>query len=668
MLNLSNMSTKGKLYFLTVSLLVGLGVASTISYMATQNFIRLSAQMYDDSVIGLQNSCNAGIAAQRMRFLSKVITDETLISTSRVSLEEVEDALKQEDKAFAAYEKIITADDDRQNFTATLQQREKFDHFIQKAMEMVRNGQIKEANAYVNANKELGKEYSKALSAITEWNTHHAKELNEQFDELAQSAITNIILILIFVVLFGLIAAYVIVRQIEQALSKIQTGLISFFRFINRETDKAELTNIDSKDEFGQIAIVMNDNIKKVEVNLITDKQFMDDVKAVMHRVENGWFSQHIQANTDNRGLIELKTIVNNALNNLRANFVTMNSLLEEYCNYDYRRELKIDNIERNGVFDTLTIDINKLRDAINTMLTTSLQNGIDLQADAGNLKQVVESLSTASNEQAASLEETAAAMEEMTSNVQNNAQKANDMASMAAQTDASAKEGAVLAQRTATAMTEIQIATNSINNAVSIIENIAFQTNILSLNAAVEAATAGDAGKGFAVVAQEVRNLANRSADAAKEIKAMAEQAAAKSNEGMNIATELTRGFEVIAGKIEQTTMLVQDVSNASREQMQGIGQINTAVTQLDQMTQENAKIAAEADSIANVTIDKAIAMVEDASSKNFVGKNEIQRGRMAAKPQQRSAPRASTFVSSKKSAPAKTAKHGNADVWESF
>ncbi|MDP3292256.1 MAG: methyl-accepting chemotaxis protein, partial [Sulfuricurvum sp.] len=251
---------------------------------------------------------------------------------------------------------------------------------------------------------------------------------------------------------------------------------------------------------------------------------------------------------------------------------------------------------------------------------------------------------------------------------------KANDMASMAAQTDASAKEGAELAQRTATAMTEIQVATNSINNAVAIIENIAFQTNILSLNAAVEAATAGDAGKGFAVVAQEVRNLANRSADAAKEIKAMAEQAATKSNEGMSIATELTRGFEVIAGKIEQTTMLVQDVSNASREQMQGIGQINTAVTQLDQMTQENAKIAAEADAIANATIDKASAMVADASSKNFVGKHEIQaqvntHKTATHKPTTRPMVKPSAPLSRPASpAPKPSVKSSNDDVWESF
>ncbi|MCX6076769.1 MAG: methyl-accepting chemotaxis protein, partial [Campylobacterales bacterium] len=266
-----------------------------------------------------------------------------------------------------------------------------------------------------------------------------------------------------------------------------------------------------------------------------------------------------------------------------------------------------------------------------------------------------------------ASLEETAAAMEEMTSNVQNNVQKSNEMATMANQTDNAAKDGAELAKRTSTAMTEIQSATNSINDAVAIIENIAFQTNILSLNAAVEAATAGDAGKGFAVVAQEVRNLANRSADAAKEIKAMAALAANKSNEGMNIATELTRGFEVIADKIAQTAIMVQDVSNANREQMQGIGQINTAVTQLDQMTQENAKVAAQADSIANATIQKAEAMVKDALSKEFVGKDKINtssqnRHIQAARP---------AVVTQHANANTKViagSKKHSGDVWENF
>src|SRR3989339_1697649 len=458
-------------------------------------------------------------------------------------------------------------------------------------------------------------------------------DLNIDIAEVAQkegkvtisfSKNTMIVAALIAIII-SIFFSTLITRYITSSLNNIQQGLNSFFSFLNRETNKAELINLNSKDEFGEMAKIINSNISSIEKEIALDNKLVDEAKQVITRVQHGWYSQHIESSTTNASLEEFKNGVNSMIIATKTHFVAMNVVLEEYAAYNYTKELKLDNIEKGGVFEILVNDINKLRDAVTQMLGTSLTNGLELQTEASTLKQAVESLSTASNQQAASLEETAAAMEEMTSNVQNNVAKSNDMALMATQTDSAAREGAVLAQRTASAMTEIQSATNSINDAVAIIENIAFQTNILSLNAAVEAATAGDAGKGFAVVAQEVRNLANRSADAAKEIKAMASQAAHKSNEGMNIATELTRGFEVIADKIAQTASMVQDVSNANREQMQGIGQINTAVTQLDQMTQENAKVAAQADAIANATISKAEAMVEDTLSKEFIGKNEI-------------------------------------------
>ncbi|MDP3266999.1 MAG: methyl-accepting chemotaxis protein [Sulfuricurvum sp.] len=409
-----------------------------------------------------------------------------------------------------------------------------------------------------------------------------------------------------------------LLENIINEIFDITTGKRNLFRYSKSEFSTNSLKKIKQI-----IDTRIQDSIKQNQ----TDMYAVAESQRIILRVKNGWYSELIEPIPASAELNSFKITLNDMIKVNQSRFDDMATLLETYAKNDYTSCIELHQTdEAGGILERLIKGMHAMQNTINTMLCNSLQNGIELQNDAGNLKQAVEALSTASNQQAASLEETAGAMEEMTSNVQQNAQKANDMASMAAQTDASAKEGAQLAQRTATAMTEIQVATDSINNAVAIIENIAFQTNILSLNAAVEAATAGDAGKGFAVVAQEVRNLANRSADAAKEIKAMAAQAAAKSNEGMNIATELTRGFEVIAGKIEQTTMLVQDVSNASREQMQGIGQINTAVTQLDQMTQENAKIAAEADTIANATIEKATAMVEDAASKNFIGKEQIK------------------------------------------
>jgi methyl-accepting chemotaxis protein len=667
------MSTKGKLYFVTGSLLLGLGIVSTISYTAAKDLASIGSQMYDDAALGLQNSANAGMAVQRGRFLAKVITDETMKAHLDKSLEELENGIKQEKEAFDAYEKTIVADDDRQNFNSASQLREKYDVVLQKTMQMAREGKFKEANGYVNANKEMSFEYAKSITKVIDWNVEHAKELKVQADDAAQSAIIKIITASTLVLLFGLIAVFFIVRQIENSLRKTQIGLNAFFAFLNRETDKTALIDINSEDEFGLIAREINANILGIEKNLQQDIAAVEQSKRIIARVQHGWYSEFIEATPASPELNSFKNTINDMIKANQSRFDEIATLLEMYSKNDYTSTVDMHSgDEAGGILERLIKGLHAMQNTINTMLTNSLQNGLDLQSEAGHLKQAVESLSTASNEQAASLEETAAAMEEMTSNVQNNVQKSNEMAIMAAQTDASAKEGADLAHRTADAMTEIQSATNSINDAVAIIENIAFQTNILSLNAAVEAATAGDAGKGFAVVAQEVRNLANRSADAAKEIKTLAALAARKSNDGMNIANELTRGFEGIADKIQQTSMMVQDVSNASREQMQGIGQINTAVTQLDQMTQENAKIAAEADGIANATIDKAQAMVEDASSKNFVGKNQIQqsiqKSHTPPKIHQRPAHKSSTFTSSKKSTPAKSIKHTDDDIWESF
>ena len=189
-----------------------------------------------------------------------------------------------------------------------------------------------------------------------------------------------------------------------------------------------------------------------------------------------------------------------------------------------------------------------------------------------------------------------------------------------------SIEAGQKLAASTVTAMDEINEQTQSIADSITVIDQIAFQTNILSLNAAVEAATAGEAGKGFAVVAGEVRNLASRSAEAAKEIKDLVESATSKTDAGKQIADKMITGYEELNEKIDKTTKLMGQISTASQEQRTGIEQINDAVTELDRATQQNAAVASQTAGIAVNTNEMAVAIVDEANKATFDGKNSIQ------------------------------------------
>ena len=255
-------------------------------------------------------------------------------------------------------------------------------------------------------------------------------------------------------------------------------------------------------------------------------------------------------------------------------------------------------------------------------MLMESQTNGKYLENASITLKQNVNTLSSSANEAAASLEETAAALEEITATVVSNSNNISDMDRYSKEVTKSATQGQNLAKNTSNAMDELSNEINLINEAISVIDQIAFQTNILSLNAAVEAATAGEAGKGFAVVAQEVRNLANRSAEAAKEIKEIVESTTRKANDGKNITSNMILGYDELLENINKTIDMINEITMSSKEQEAGITQINDAVTQLDQQTQQNAAIANETQDIALKTDSIARNIIEDLKDKVFVGK----------------------------------------------
>ena len=211
--------------------------------------------------------------------------------------------------------------------------------------------------------------------------------------------------------------------------------------------------------------------------------------------------------------------------------------------------------------------------------------------------------LSQRTEEQASNLEETAASMEELTSTVKNNADTAHKAAALAGEASRAAVQGGEVVGQVVSTMEEISAASRKITDIISVIDGIAFQTNILALNAAVEAARAGEQGRGFAVVASEVRSLAQRSADAAREIKTLIGASVEKVANGTQLVSEAGRSMDGIVAQVQRVSDLIGEISSATSEQTTGISQVGEAVTQPDQVTQQNAALveqsAAAADSL---------------------------------------------------------------------
>jgi len=261
---------------------------------------------------------------------------------------------------------------------------------------------------------------------------------------------------------------------------------------------------------------------------------------------------------------------------------------------------------------DGVRNDFNMSAEKLQSALTRVAQNAGGIGAGANEIKSAADDLAKRTEQQAAAVEETAAALEEITTTVRDSTRRAQEAGQIVSRAKAGAEQSGDVVRRAVVAMEQIAKSANEISNIIGVIDEIAFQTNLLALNAGVEAARAGEAGKGFAVVAQEVRELAQRSASAAKEIKALITTSNDQVQQGVQLVGDTGKALATIVSEVQEINRHVVSIVESAQEQSSGLQQINTAVNQMDQDTQKNAAMVEETNA-ASHSLAKEVASLND-------------------------------------------------------
>mgnify|MGYP003525592555 FL=1 len=430
----------------------------------------------------------------------------------------------------------------------------------------------------------------------------------------------KIVLLGAFIIILQLIIFYLITRGITKQIKDFSSHFREFLSFITYKQNRIEKKKLEGNCEFSVMTKDINSAIDEFDDKFKHDMRVIGESVLTFDKLKKGIFKCRVNSNSSNPMINTLKNTINDALDDLENYMREIEKTLISYTSNDYKDRIVInDKIANPSRLLKVIQSVNSLGDTLATQAKNSLENGSSLETNSKTLKNSIENLTSKITKQIESLEETTLAVEKISEITNNNSKNTTSMSKLAEIVKQAVEDGYNLSNKTTKSMDDINEKVIAINEAITIIDQIAFQTNILSLNAAVEAATAGEAGKGFAVVAGEVRNLANKSAEAANEIKKLVEIANQKAHEGKDISNEMQNGYKNLHTHITETLQIIQNVSDAANEQMVGINQVSQTIVSLDQISKDNQKETNLINDISNVVSSMAIEVLEDAKNKKF-------------------------------------------------